>query len=46
MSRGLSEEEATSLIVRGFLNVEIEGLPESLERETRKILQMDLEKIL
>ncbi len=46
MSRGISEEEATSLIVRGFLNVEIEGLPESLERETRKILQMDLEKIL
>ncbi len=46
MSRGLSEEEATSLIVRGFLNVEIEGLPEPLERETKKIMEMDLEKIL
>jgi hypothetical protein len=46
MSRGLSEEEATALIVRGFLNVEIEGLPPALERETHKILQMDLEKIL
>ncbi len=46
MSRGLSEEEATSLIVRGFLNVEIEGLPPALEAETKKLLEMDLEKIL
>jgi hypothetical protein len=46
MSRGLSEEEATSLIVRGFLNVEIEGLPPALETETKKLLEMDLEKIL
>ncbi len=33
MARGLSEEEATSTIVRGFLNVKIDGLPEELERE-------------
>ena len=31
MARGLTEEEATSAIVRGFLNVKIEGLPERLE---------------
>ena len=33
MSRGLSEEEATSTIVRGFLNVEIPGLPPELQAE-------------
>jgi len=33
MSRGLTEEEATSAIVRGFLNVKIEGLPERLEKQ-------------
>ncbi|NDY42549.1 SufD family Fe-S cluster assembly protein [Dissulfurirhabdus thermomarina] len=33
MARGLDEEEATSAIVRGFLNVKIEGLPPELERE-------------
>ena len=30
MSRGLSEEQATSLIVQGFLRAEIEGLPAGL----------------
>jgi len=33
MARGLSEQEATATIVRGFLNVEIEGLPPELKRE-------------
>ncbi len=33
MARGLSEEEATSTIVRGFLNVKIDGLPRELEEE-------------
>ncbi|MDY6934743.1 MAG: SufD family Fe-S cluster assembly protein [Spirochaetota bacterium] len=33
MARGLSEEEATATIVRGFLNVEIEGLPPDLQNE-------------
>ncbi len=33
MSRGLSEEQATSTIVRGFLNVNIKGLPASLKTE-------------
>ncbi|MEA1967342.1 MAG: SufD family Fe-S cluster assembly protein [Thermodesulfobacteriota bacterium] len=30
MARGLDEDEAVSTIVRGFLNVDIEGLPEEL----------------
>ncbi|MEW6181907.1 MAG: SufD family Fe-S cluster assembly protein [Bacillota bacterium] len=33
MARGLNEEEATSTIVRGFLNVRIEGLPAALQEE-------------
>jgi Fe-S cluster assembly scaffold protein SufB len=33
MSRGLSEEMATSTIVRGFLNVDIQGLPPQLKAE-------------
>ncbi len=32
MARGISEEDAISLILRGFLNVKIEGLPELLQR--------------
>ncbi|MEW6259962.1 MAG: SufD family Fe-S cluster assembly protein [Thermodesulfobacteriota bacterium] len=33
MARGLDEETAVSTIVRGFLNVEIEGLPPMLQAE-------------
>ncbi|MDL1977672.1 MAG: SufD family Fe-S cluster assembly protein [Deltaproteobacteria bacterium] len=33
MARGLDENEAISTIVRGFLNVDIEGLPPSLKKE-------------
>jgi len=46
MARGLSEEEATSMIIRGFLNVDITGLPEALARETKKMLDMSLEKVM
>lgn len=33
MSRGLNEQEATSTIVRGFLNIDIKGLPPQLKAE-------------
>jgi Fe-S cluster assembly scaffold protein SufB len=33
MSRGLSEAESTSTIVRGFLNVDIPGLPADLKAQ-------------
>jgi hypothetical protein len=33
MARGLSEEEAVGIIVRGFLEVGIRGLPENLKKE-------------
>ncbi len=38
MARGLTEEEATSIIVRGFLNVKIEGLPPRLEQQIENSL--------
>ncbi len=33
MSRGLDEDEATATIIRGFLDVKITGLPESLQKQ-------------
>jgi uncharacterized protein len=39
MSRGLSEEEATSTIVRGFLNVDIPGLPSRLKAEIDRAIE-------
>jgi len=46
MARGLTEEEATAAIVRGFLNVDIMGLPEPLQRELDEIiLQSDQESL-
>ncbi len=38
MARGLDEDEAVSTIVRGFLNVDIEGLPENLKNKLDKII--------
>ena len=38
MSRGLSEEEATSAIVRGFLSVDIPELPAQLKAEIDKAI--------
>ena len=38
MGRCLTEEEATAIIVRGFLNINIEGLPESLAKKINETL--------
>jgi uncharacterized protein len=38
MARGVDEDEAVSTIVRGFLNVDIEGLPESLKKKIDKFV--------
>ena len=38
MLRGLTEDEAAATIVRGFLNIKIEGLPASLAAEIEKTL--------
>jgi Fe-S cluster assembly scaffold protein SufB len=40
MSRGLSEEEATSTIVRGFLNVDIPGRPPQLKAEIDRAIEV------
>jgi Fe-S cluster assembly scaffold protein SufB len=45
MMRGLTRDEATATIVRGFLRVEIEGLPEQLNRELKRAIE-DSEKEL
>lgn len=46
MARGLSEEEATATIVRGFLNVRIEGLPPVLEREIQRMMEISQKSAL
>jgi len=40
MSRGLKEEDAISIILRGFLNIKIEGLPEILQRSIDIAIEM------
>ena len=45
MSRGLSRDEAISAIVRGFMEIEVRGIPEVLKREIDKainIMEKDL----
>ncbi|MFW5838014.1 MAG: SufB/SufD family protein [Desulfovibrionaceae bacterium] len=39
MARGLDEDEATSTIVRGFLNVDIMGLPKRLNDAIQKTIE-------
>jgi len=46
MARGLSEEEATATIVRGFLNVDIEGLPPELKEEMDKAVSTSEKSLL
>jgi Fe-S cluster assembly scaffold protein SufB len=46
MSRGLSEEEATSTIVRGFLSVDIEGLPQQLKLEMDRAVEASGQDVL
>jgi hypothetical protein len=41
MARGLAQEEATAAIVRGFLDIEIRGLPESIREEISKALRIE-----
>ena len=39
MARGMDEDEATSTIVRGFLNTDIMGLPSRLQVEIDKQIE-------
>jgi Fe-S cluster assembly scaffold protein SufB len=40
MARGLSEDEAISVIVRGFLHVDMAGLPQELQEEIDKNIKI------
>jgi len=46
MSRGLTEEEATTLIVRGFLDPEVPRLPEKLRKSVKRAVEITTEKVL
>lgn len=39
MARGITEEDAIAIIVRGFLDVTIKGIPESLQEEIRYVME-------
>lgn len=40
MARGIDADTATALIVRGFLDVDIEGLPPALQAEMKKNIEL------
>lgn len=46
MSRGLSEDEAISTIVRGFLSVDIPDLPPQLKAEIDKAIEMSEKDVM
>jgi len=46
MTRGLTQDEATSMIARGFLDTDIPGLPERLLAEIKRIVAMTTERLM
>jgi Fe-S cluster assembly scaffold protein SufB len=46
MARGLTREEATAAIVRGFLRVDIEGLPQLLSDEIRRAIDASEKEVM
>lgn len=40
MARGLSRDEATSAIIKGFISMDVTGLPQQLADELRKAVEM------
>ncbi len=46
MARGLTRSEATAAIVRGFLRVDIEGLPPMLNAELRKAIEASEKEVM
>jgi len=46
MTRGLSKDEATSLIARGFLDTDIPGLPPTLQAEIGRIVSMTTKEVM
>jgi Fe-S cluster assembly scaffold protein SufB len=46
MARGLTRMEATATIVRGFLRVDIEGLPPALDAELKKAIEASEKELM
>jgi Fe-S cluster assembly scaffold protein SufB len=46
MSRGLTEDEATATIVRGFLNIDIPGLPPKLKSEIDRAVDLSRQEFM
>lgn len=46
MSRGLTEEEATSTIVRGFMRLELPEIPERLREEIKRVVEFSASKLM
>lgn len=46
MGRGMTQGEATSMIARGFLDIETPGFPPLLREEVNRVVSMSLEKVL
>ncbi len=46
MARGLTRNEATATIVRGFLNVDIEGLPPELSAELQRTVEASEKELM
>lgn len=46
MARGFSKSEAEALIVRGFIDISIFGLPKDLETEIQKMIDVTTERAL
>jgi Fe-S cluster assembly scaffold protein SufB len=46
MARGLTQAEATATIVRGFIRVDIEGLPSLLSTELRRAIEVSEKEVM
>jgi len=46
MARGVSRDEAVSVIVRGFLSVDIEGLPPELSAQIQHAIELSEQEML
>ncbi len=40
MSKGFTEEEARAILIRGFMSIEVPGIPESIRMEVNRILDL------
>ncbi len=46
MSRGMTQDEATATIIRGFMEIEIKGIPPALKREIDRAIELAERELL